>query len=93
MKKDMLDLEDFDFGFAIVDEQELDTYKAVTEEKDRAASNAEEWRRKAHAIRDAVEPLLQNFCRDSEKEYIWWPNRVEKIKEFRRKLDSLLGGE
>ena len=41
-------------------------------------------------LMDAIEPLLKNLEKDSEKNaYIHWPNRKEKIVEFREKLQKI----
>lgn len=90
-KTKVLELGNFDFGFEIVDDKELDTYKVVEAERGTYQLQSEEWRMKAHQLRDAIEPLLDNLSKDEVKEYIWWPGRVKKIIEFKNLLDNIIG--
>lgn len=73
-------LDDFDFGFTSVSEDELPAVKALGDEK-----------AKSQKMYDAILPLLNNLKKDADKSpYIHWPNRVEKIDSFIEKLDSIL---
>lgn len=73
-------LDDFDFGFTSVAEDELPAAKALDGEK-----------AKSQKLYDAIIPLLANLKKDADKSpYIHWPNRVEKIDAFIEKLDSIL---
>lgn len=46
---------------------------------------------KAHAMYDAIIPLLVNLKKDADKNpIINWPNRKEKIDEFIDKLRAIL---
>jgi len=38
------------------------------------------------------QPLLNNLALNPEKDYILWPNRLEKIEEFRDKIDAVYKG-
>ena len=58
----------FDFGFTAVNEDELDAVQKT--------QGAEE---KLHALYNAITPLLNNLKRNPEKDYILWPNRLEKV--------------
>lgn len=42
---------------------------------------------------DMIEPFLNNLCQNPEKSTINWPNRVEKIEEFKTKLRSIANGQ
>lgn len=70
--------EDNDFGFSVVtkDEIEEDNRRKIDYTSD-----------KLYGLRDMIMPLLKNLLKDPEKEYILWPNRVEKIKDFIEKID------
>ena len=37
-------------------------------------------------------PLLNNLQKNPEKEYIYWPNRLDKVEEFRDKLTEVYNG-
>ena len=78
--KNNIDLSNFDFGFSVVDEDELAVVQSVKSEVSDATSTAalwqaqaEEWKAKTNAIYDAVIPLLNNLQANEDKEYIYWP--------------------
>lgn len=96
MKND-IDLNTFDFGFSLVDEQELDAVQKVKQEVEATTSTAaqwqaqaDEWKNKANMIYESVMPLLSNLGSNDEKEYIYWPNRSEKINQFKLRLQQIL---
>ena len=35
-------------------------------------------------------PLLNNLMQGPDKEYIYWPDRVEKIKKFKQKIETYI---
>lgn len=73
-----LDLnEDDDFGFTVVSEQEV---------------NQEDMQAKLEGLRKMILPLLNNLKKNPEKEYIHWPNRVEKIDAFIKKMNKYVDG-
>ena len=82
----------FDFGFTAVDENEL---KAV-QEKSEAAKGAEELatttQDRLDKLYNAISPLLNNLKANPEKEYILWPNRVEKVEQFEDHLRKIYNG-
>lgn len=95
--KNNMDLSNFDFGFSVVDEQELDAVQAVRTEVATASSaskewqeQADEWKSKAESLYKAMMPLLDNLAQNEDKEYIYWPNRTLKIDQFKLKLQQLL---
>ena len=65
----------FDFGFTAVDEEELESYKQVSS----VASSTQD---KVDKLYNAVIPLLNNLKANPEKDYILWPNRLQKVEEF-----------
>jgi hypothetical protein len=96
-EKESINLADFDFGFTLVDSDELEEVQqiqqAVTETEGHAEQwqqQAEQWRDKAQTIYNSIQPLLNNLAQSPEKEYILWPDRVEKINAFKLKLMSIL---
>lgn len=82
----------FDFGFTAVDydpnqAKELES----TAKKSQAMKVAYET---AYGmLRRDIETLLTNMEANPDKEYIYWPNRAEKIAEFRDRIDSYAPGE
>lgn len=49
----------------------------------------EEVEGKLKQLEELIMPLLVNLMKNPEKEYIYWPNRVEKIQEQINKILSL----
>jgi hypothetical protein len=78
MKLELRD-EDFDFGFSVIDESEL---KIV---KDAIASSSE----KVYVLYNAILPLLDNLAKNPDKDYIYWPDRISKIEDFKLKLKNI----
>jgi len=73
-----LDLnEDDDFGFTMVTAEDLAQPEAQA---------------KLEMLRDMIMPLLNNLKKNPEKEIIHWPNRVEKIDGFIKKMNKLVDG-
>lgn len=79
MKKETsIDSPEWDFGFSAVSESELES-----------AQTAESLKTKADALYSAILPLLSKLKQNKEKEYIFWPNRIEKVEEFEAKLKKI----
>jgi sugar-specific transcriptional regulator TrmB len=84
-----------DFGFSAVSEDELKSLekqlqKEVTQ-KSKALEEVEKtYQGKLEQLYKAVMPLLKNLAKDSDKEYIFWPNRAEKMKEFISKVEKIV---
>ena len=75
----------FDFGFTAVNEDELE----VTQTMHTMVNEAKGAQEKLDALYNAIVPLLNNLKQNPEKEYIYWPNRVDKIELFRDKLQAV----
>ena len=73
---------DFDFGFTAVDEEELESYQKVSS----VASSTQD---KVDKLYNAIIPLLNNLKANPEKDYILWPNRLQKVEEFEDHLTSI----
>lgn len=76
----MSDIEDF--GFIALDENDLSKIKSDINEKE-----IDERLRKMY---DAIMPLLNNLRKNAEKDYIYWPNRIDKIDQFESKLYNIM---
>ena len=66
--------------------------KAVQKAQETVASSSES----ANATQDrldklfgAIQPLLNNLKKNPEKEYILWPNRLEKIEQFEDHIQKI----
>ena len=72
----------FDFGFTVVDEGELQTVQKTQALADDAEQMATSVQAKLDKLYNSITPLLNNLKANPEKEYILWPNRVEKVEQF-----------
>lgn len=76
-------LED-DFGFSAVSAEDV---VAVVEANHRNA------KRSMIKIFDKINPLLRKLEDNPDKDYIHWPNRQERIRQFREDLMTLIKEE
>ena len=84
------DLLNFDFGFTAVDENELEAVQSVKSEATTAAATSQELEDKLNRLYNSILPLLSNLKKNPEKEYILWPNRVEKIEQFEDLITEII---
>ena len=87
--KTEMSLEDFDFGFSVVDEKELEAVTTASAKVEAASGTAQAVQDKMDKMYNAVMPLLNNLQKNPEKEYIFWPDRHNKVEQFRDKLTIL----
>jgi peptidoglycan hydrolase CwlO-like protein len=76
----------FDFGFTAVDETELASYQQAEAKLEDAEEETLAVSEKIDNLYNAIQPLLNNLKSNPEKEYILWPNRLEKVEEFEKFL-------
>jgi|TARA_B110000902_G_scaffold55592_1_gene64692 hypothetical protein len=93
----MSNTDDFDFGFTLYDEDELDVVQKASSvaegyAKDALTSNlkAQDWEEKCNALYNAYKPLLNNLAKNPEKSYIYWPDRLEKLGKFSDMIDGII---
>ena len=86
-----------DWGFTATTVEELDfiqqekvEHKQKTELLSKQVENNET---KLGKLYDAIMPLLENLEKDPEREYLYWPNRTDKIQDFRNHLKKIVAGE
>ena len=72
----------FDFGFTAVSEEELEVVQKTAASAEEAAATATSYEDKLNKLYNAILPLLSNLKKNHEKDYIYWPNRVQKVEEF-----------
>jgi len=89
MVEDQYDFDEFDFGFTAVDETELEIVKKKLEETTKAEDFIITTQNKLDSLYNAIQPLLQNLKKNPEKEYILWPNRIEKVDQFEDHLRKI----
>ena len=78
----------FDFGFTAVDENELESVQKLS----RTAEEASSLEDRVNNLYNAITPLLNQLRKNPEKEYIYWPNRIEKIEQFEDHLYKIYQG-
>lgn len=83
----------FDFGFSAMDEDELEAVQQATAKVSEASSTATAIEDRLNSLYNMMTPLLNNLAKNPEKDYIYWPNRLDKIEEFRDALDKVYQGK
>ena len=86
----------YDFGFSLVDESELDAYQQAQDAQNKlqaASGTAAELEERLNKLYNAMAPLLNNLKKDPERQYILWPNRLEKIEAFEDVLQGIYLGK
>lgn len=78
MEKEIDKINDFDFGFSFHEPEE---------------QKSDEYEIRLKKLHSAILPFLDNLCKDPDKETIRWPNRVQKIAEFKQKLQQIVEGK
>ena len=78
-----------DFGFTAVDESELNVYQEAQQKVEETTEAANATQDKIDTLYNAIQPLLNNLKANPEKEYILWPNRLEKIEQFESYLQDI----
>jgi|TARA_B100001093_G_scaffold520063_1_gene612404 hypothetical protein len=82
----------FDFGFTLVDENELEVVQQAQASVASTTASVSETQEKLDTLFNAVQPLLNNLKQNPEKEYILWPNRLEKIEQFEDHIQKIYKG-
>ena len=80
---------DFDFGFTLVDEKDLDSVQQLSKVVEQSSSNYDSAQEKLDELYNAITPLLNNLKANPEKEYIKWPDRVEKVEAFETFIQNI----
>lgn len=78
----------FDFGFTAVDADELEVLQDTKAELETTAAVAQGTEEKLNKLYNMVMPLLNNLAANPDKDYIYWPNRLAKIDQFRDAIDA-----
>ena len=80
---------DFDFGFTAMDAEELDAVQDSVLATQKAQEVSSDVQNKIDALYNMIMPLLNNLQKNPEKEYIYWPNRMDKVEAFRDQLTEV----
>ena len=79
----------FDFGFTLVDEEDLDSVQQLSKVVEQSSGNFDKAQEKLEELYNAITPLLNNLKSNPEKDYIKWPDRVNKVEEFETYIQSI----
>jgi tRNA U34 5-carboxymethylaminomethyl modifying GTPase MnmE/TrmE len=82
----------FDFGFTIVDEQELEAVQQATAKVETVSTSVSETQERLERLYNAITPLLNNLKKNPEKDYILWQNRLEKVEQFEDHIQKIYQG-
>ena len=82
----------FDFGFTVVNEDELEVAQKATKTATAATATAKSIDDKLNKLYNAIIPLLTNLKSNPEKDYILWPKRLEKVEAFEDMLQKIYKG-
>ena len=82
----------FDFGFTVVSEEELEAVQKATAEAETASASVSSAQEKLDKLFNAVQPLLTNLKKNPEKDYIYWPNRLDKDEAFEDHIQNIYTG-
>lgn len=88
----MKDYEINDFGFSAVSEEELESVQNVETILFEYDAKINALQSRLDGVYSAILPLLKHLKDRPDKDYIYWPNRDEKISEFEEKLIKLYKG-
>ena len=85
-----IDLDKFDFGFTVVDEDELEVVQKQSQKLQSTSGKAEELEDKLNKLYNSILPLLSNLKKNPEKDYIYWPKRTEKVEAFEELIAGII---
>lgn len=75
----------FDFGFTTLSEDELE----VSKDTDAKINDLES---RLDQLYNSIIPLINNLQKNPEKDYIFWPNRQDKIDEYKDRIFKIWKG-
>lgn len=85
-----VDIDNFDFGFTAVDEDELEAVQQAQSDLTDLNHTAEDAQSKLDRLYNAILPLLSNLKKNPEKDYIHWPNRTDKVEAFEDMISKII---
>ena len=79
----------FDFGFTAVTEDELQAVQDAQKQVGDVSVEAQSIQDKLEKLYNSIQPLLNNLKANPEKDYIYWPNRLEKVEAFENFIQEI----
>lgn len=86
---------DFDFGFSFVEEdyeEVVESQSKLLKENTSSKKQIEDLQKRVDLLYNSILPFLDNLCKNPNKSTIHWPNRVEKIKQYKERLKNIAEG-
>jgi hypothetical protein len=84
----MADEEIIDYGFSLMTEDEVKrAEKELIDQKNSELTNFQE---KVIGLKKMIWPFFEHLKTDSDKLYVFWPNRAQKIEELQRRIEAFL---
>ncbi len=83
----------FDFGFTAVSESDLESVQNTETIITEYVAKLNGLQRRLDGVYLSILPLLKHLKDNPDKDYIYWPNRLDKISEFEEKLNELYKGK
>jgi hypothetical protein len=94
LNKKIEKIEEVDFGFSFVDE-DINEIKKNAERLEIVSTineaSLEKTQQKLNTVLEMFDTFLNNLKKNPDKSTIYWPNRIEKIEEFQKKLKEIVG--
>lgn len=82
----------FDFGFTFANEDELEVVQQAQQTVSATTETVTSTQERLDKLFNAITPLLNNLKKNPEKEYILWPNRLDKIEQFEDHIQNIYKG-
>jgi len=83
----------FDFGFRAVNEDELESVREAQLTSAQLTEQIKTVDNRAKMLYDTIMPLVNNLQNNPEKDYIYWPDRYEKLDAFADQLYKIMNGD
>ena len=85
--------EDNEFGFSLLSEKEIRQKEEQLSHKiEETLDEIDKQKNKLIELKDMIMPFLETLSKDPEKSYIYWEDRVPKIKDFIDKINKHVDG-
>lgn len=84
MKQDPYEV-NTDFGFSFENDA-----TEIKDALDKSKSKVANLKSALYTIQSMIHPLLNNLMKEPEKTTIKWPNRAEKIADFKKHIDDFI---
>ena len=67
----------------------MEALQKINKKAEASKTEASSAQTKLDKLYNAITPLLNNLKKNPEKEYILWPNRLEKVEQFEDHIQKI----